>query len=82
MNVVADMLLTEPAPIVIWATLLVLSFPAVLLLGNPEAMRHPRRAARDWVAMLRERGEQRRQQAVAGGHHVTPPRACAPRRPS
>ena len=64
MNVVAEMLLTQPAPAAIWTLLLVLAFPAVLLLGSPQAMREPRQAARDWVAMLRERGEQRRQQAA------------------
>ena len=62
MNIVADMLLTEPAPAAIWATLMLLAFPAVLLLASPTAMRHPRRAVHEIVAGWREHGEQRRRQ--------------------
>ncbi|MEV4642342.1 hypothetical protein AB0J80_33830 [Actinoplanes sp. NPDC049548] len=62
MNVVADMLLT-PAPAVIWATLTVLTLPALLLLGSPEGMRQPRQAARELVAALRRHREQLRLQA-------------------
>ena len=51
MNVVAEMLLTQPAPIAIWATLILLTLPAVLLLGRPELLREPRRA----LASLRPR---------------------------
>jgi hypothetical protein len=57
MNVVAEMLLADPAPMAIWATLLLVTFPAVLVLGSPETMRRPRRAAREFVATLRGRGE-------------------------
>ncbi|MGK5683622.1 hypothetical protein [Actinoplanes sp. URMC 104] len=64
MNVVAEMLLTDPAPVTIWAVLMLLSFPAVLVLGNPAAMRHPRQAAREWVATLRGRAGQHRDLAV------------------
>ncbi|MGK5680163.1 hypothetical protein [Actinoplanes sp. URMC 104] len=53
MNVVAEMLLTEPTPLVIWGTLLVLTVPAVLLLGNPEVLREPGRAVRELFAALR-----------------------------
>ncbi|MGK5680252.1 hypothetical protein [Actinoplanes sp. URMC 104] len=53
MNVVAEMLLTEPTPLVIWGTLLVLTVPAVLLLGNPEVLREPGRALRELFAALR-----------------------------
>jgi hypothetical protein len=60
MNVVAEMLLNEPAPTVIWATLTLLTLPALLLLGSPSGVRNPRQAARDVVAVLRERGELRR----------------------
>ena len=60
MNVVAEMLLTEPAPAAIWATLMLLTLPAVLILASPQAMRHPRRALRETIGMLRERGEKRR----------------------
>lgn len=63
MNVVADMLLT-PAPAVIWATLTVLTLPALLLLGSPDGMRHPRLAAREIVAALRGHREELRRQAA------------------
>ncbi|MEU8612824.1 hypothetical protein AB0C29_33025, partial [Actinoplanes sp. NPDC048791] len=57
MNLIAEMLLAEPAPAAIWATLMLLTFPALLLLGSPDATRHPRRAAREWVAALRRHNE-------------------------
>ncbi|MDY7087945.1 MAG: hypothetical protein SYR96_22920 [Actinomycetota bacterium] len=53
MNVVAEMLLTDPAPAAIWATLILLTFPALLMLGSPEAMRHPGRTLRDLLTALR-----------------------------
>jgi hypothetical protein len=61
MNIVADMLLNEPAPAAIWAALMVLTLPALLLLGSPHGVRSPRRALRDIVDLVRERGEHRRQ---------------------
>jgi hypothetical protein len=64
MNMVAEMLLTEPAPAAIWAILMLLTIPALLLLGSPTGTRHPRRAAQEWVAVLRGRGERRRRQAA------------------
>ena len=63
MNIVADMLLTEPAPAAIWATLMLLAFPAMLVLASPTAMRHPRRAAHEILAGWRELGEHRRRRA-------------------
>ncbi|MCM4076285.1 hypothetical protein [Paractinoplanes hotanensis] len=63
MNVVAEMLLTEPAPMAIWATLMLLTFPALLLLGSPEAMRRPRHAAQEFVAALRGNSSAVRRQA-------------------
>ena len=63
MNVVAEMLLTEPAPMAIWAMLILLAFPALLLLSSPAGLRHPRRAAHEMVAVLREHGRQRRRRA-------------------
>jgi hypothetical protein len=63
MNVVAEMLLTEPALPAIWAGLILLSFPAMLLLGSPNVLRNPLRAAREAVAALRDRGVGRRQLA-------------------
>lgn len=64
MNVVAEMLLTQPAPMAIWATLMLLTFPALLLLGSPEAMARPRRSAQEFVAALRGRGEEIRRRAA------------------
>jgi hypothetical protein len=64
MNVIAEMLLTDPAPAAIWATLMLLTFPALLLLGSPNATRHPRRAAREWVAALRRHDEERQADAA------------------
>jgi hypothetical protein len=63
MNVVAEMLLSSPAPAAIWATLMLLTLPALLLLGSPQAMRHPRKAARETVAALRSRATEQRSQA-------------------
>src|SRR5690349_6931865 len=64
MNVVAEMLLTTPAPAAIWATLMVLTLPAVLVLASPQGVRNPRQALRDIVALIRERGERRRRLAL------------------
>jgi hypothetical protein len=64
MNVVAEMLLTQPTPMAIWATLMLLTFPALLLLGSPEAMARPRRSAQEFVAALRGRGEEIRRRAT------------------
>ena len=41
MNVVAEMLLTTPAPAAIWATLWILTLPAVLLLASTALYRTP-----------------------------------------
>jgi hypothetical protein len=43
---------------------MLLTFPAMLLLGSPEGARHPRRAAREMLALMRGRGDDRREQAV------------------
>jgi hypothetical protein len=59
-NPVAEMLLNEPTPAAIWATLMLLCLPALFLLANPQSMRHPRLAAREAVGALRRRGELRR----------------------
>ncbi|WP_127502589.1 hypothetical protein [Actinoplanes solisilvae] len=63
MNTVAEMLLTQPAPMAIWATLLLLTFPALLLLGSPEAMSRPRHSAQQFVVALRGRGAELRRRA-------------------
>ncbi|MEV4346839.1 hypothetical protein AB0J83_20465 [Actinoplanes sp. NPDC049596] len=62
MNVVAEMLVSSPAP-AIWATLMLLTLPALLLLGSPQAMRHPRKAAQETVAVLRARSAFKNRQA-------------------
>lgn len=64
MNIIAEMLLTDPAPAAIWVTLMLLTLPALLLLGSSSGAQHPRRAAQEWVSVLRERGDQRRRQAT------------------
>ncbi|GAB2597370.1 hypothetical protein Aab01nite_72900 [Paractinoplanes abujensis] len=66
-NVVAEMLLTTPAPAAIWATLWILTLPAVLVLANPEAMRNPGEALRSLARFLRlpaGRGERKREAAL------------------
>ncbi|MGX6603344.1 hypothetical protein ACWKSP_14550 [Micromonosporaceae bacterium Da 78-11] len=66
MNVVAEMLLNEPAPAAIWATLMLLSLPAMLLLGSPEAIRNPGRFLVESVSVLRRhRARVAREQAEA-----------------
>jgi hypothetical protein len=64
MNPVAEMLLTNPAPAAIWATLMLLCLPAVLLLGNPHSLRHPRLAMLDILGAARRRGRTRRQKSA------------------
>lgn len=45
MNLMSQMLLADPVrPVAIWLILIVVSVPALLLLGSPEALRHPRLA--------------------------------------
>ncbi|WP_250035675.1 hypothetical protein [Paractinoplanes maris] len=63
-NVVAEMLLTDPAPAAIWATLWILTLPAMLLLASPQAMRNPWQTLCETFSVLRERGEKRRETAL------------------
>jgi hypothetical protein len=60
MNPVADMLLTNPAPAAIWATLWLLCLPALILLASPNGLRHPRLTMRQTIGVLRQRGDVRR----------------------
>ena len=60
MNPVADMLLTNPAPAAIWATLWLLCLPALILLASPNGLRHPRLTMRQTIGLLRRRGDVRR----------------------
>ncbi|MEU4560278.1 hypothetical protein AB0F72_18025 [Actinoplanes sp. NPDC023936] len=59
MNILADMLLTEPAPMAIWATLMLLTLPALVVLASPHNVRNPGRALIDTVGFLRRRAERR-----------------------
>ncbi|MGX6601625.1 hypothetical protein ACWKSP_05725 [Micromonosporaceae bacterium Da 78-11] len=59
MNVVAEMVLTEPTPALIWAMLMLLSLPAMLLLGSPQALHNPGRFLVDSVAVLRRHRDRR-----------------------
>jgi hypothetical protein len=69
MNVVAEMLLREPAPLAIWAVLMLLTLPAILLLGSPHGLRSPGRAMQDIVDLIRGRGVRRGKQ-VADAHEA------------
>jgi hypothetical protein len=60
MNPVAEMLLNEPAPAAIWATLMLLCLPALILLASPHGIRHPRLTLLHAVGAVRRRGEVRR----------------------
>jgi hypothetical protein len=70
MNVVAEMLLTQPAPVAIWATLMLLSLPAVLLLGSPEVLRDPGRYLVESVAVLRRSRDRRAEQREEAVHRL------------
>lgn len=52
MNVVAEMLLAEPTPAVIWLTLVLLTVPAMLVLGSPHGLRYPGRAFRETFSVF------------------------------
>jgi hypothetical protein len=67
MNVVAEMLLSDPAPMMIWGLLMIVSLPALLLLGSPEAVRNPGQfLIESWSVLRRERcrRERERQEAL------------------
>lgn len=59
MNILAEMLLTEPAPMAIWAALMLLTLPALVVLASPHNVRNPGRALIDTVGFLRRRAERR-----------------------
>lgn len=63
MNVLAEMLLTEPAPMAIWAALMLLTLPALVVLANPDGVRNPGTAlveAANFVRRTRRRRAGRR----------------------
>ncbi|WP_433793657.1 hypothetical protein [Actinoplanes sp. CA-252034] len=52
MNILAEMLLSEPAPMAIWAALLLLTLPALVVLANPDGVRDPAAALGDAVRFV------------------------------
>ncbi|MDI6101922.1 hypothetical protein QLQ12_25215 [Actinoplanes sp. NEAU-A12] len=61
MNILAEMLLNEPAPMAIWATLMLLTLPALVVLANPDGVRNPRLALTEAAIFVRRTGERREQ---------------------
>ncbi|GIE81453.1 hypothetical protein Aph02nite_74030 [Actinoplanes philippinensis] len=53
MNILAEMLLTEPAPMAIWAALMLLTLPALVVLANPDGVRDPVAALLEAVRFVR-----------------------------
>jgi hypothetical protein len=83
-NVIAETLLADPTPMIIWVILIALTVPAMLLLTNQDRLHDPRAAFRDVVAALRTRGglaALRREQAeaVEAARFADEVRACAER---
>jgi hypothetical protein len=68
MNILAEMLLNEPAPMAIWAALMLLTLPALVVLASPDGVRNPRLAlleAASFVRRHRERRDARRARRLA-----------------
>ncbi|GAA1603635.1 hypothetical protein [Actinoplanes couchii] len=62
MNILAEMLLTEPAPMAIWGSLMVLTTPALVVLANPDGVRNPGQTLVDtatFVSRYRKRRQAR-----------------------
>ncbi|MFC7532563.1 hypothetical protein [Actinoplanes sp. GCM10030250] len=59
MNMLAEMLLTEPALPAIWVVLMLLTLPALVVLASPDGVNDPRRALVDSITLLRRREERR-----------------------
>ena len=70
MNVVAEMLLTEPAPLAIWVTLLLAATLSVLALAGVDGVRDPHLVVLDAVPYLRRRREQRARRRQDAEHAV------------
>ncbi|WIM97495.1 hypothetical protein ACTOB_001023 [Actinoplanes oblitus] len=63
MNMVAEMLLNEPAPVAIWGVLWLATVPAMMVLSSPAKLRNPGRALADaWAFLI---GRPARPRAVA-----------------
>ena len=68
MNTLAELLLNEPTPMAIWAVLILLTLPALVVLANPDGVRNPRLALVEAATFVRGTGvrrEQRRAVRVA-----------------
>jgi hypothetical protein len=59
MNIFAEMLLNEPAPMAIWAVLMLLTLPALVVLANPDGVRNPRLALLETANFVRRHRERR-----------------------
>ncbi|MEV6299677.1 hypothetical protein AB0M02_09775 [Actinoplanes sp. NPDC051861] len=70
MNMLAEMLLTEPAPVAIWVFLMLLTLPALVVLASPHGVHDPRRALIDSIAVLRRREERREAERLRRGQEA------------
>jgi hypothetical protein len=70
MNVLADMMLTEPAPLAIWAMLLLAATLAVAALAGVDGVRDPHLVLLDAVPLLRRLRAQRAQRRQDAEHAV------------
>jgi hypothetical protein len=70
MNVVAEMMLTEPAPLAIWATLLLAATLSVLALARVDGVRDQHPAVWDAVPFLRRLRAQRARRKQEAQHAV------------
>ena len=59
MNILAEMLLNEPAPMAIWVVLMLLTLPALVVLARPEGVRDPGRALLETALFVWQAGERR-----------------------
>jgi hypothetical protein len=83
-NVIAETLLADPTPMIIWVILIVLTIPAMLLLTSQDRLHDPRQAIRELVAALRTRGglaavRRAQAEAVESARFADEVRACAQR---
>lgn len=70
MNVVAEMMLTDPAPVAIWVTLLLAATLSVIALAGVDGVRDPHLALLDAVPFLRRRRARRAQRRLDAQHAV------------
>ncbi|MEV0895845.1 hypothetical protein [Actinoplanes sp. NPDC049802] len=73
MNLLAEMLLAEPAPIAVWAVLMLLALPALIVLASPDGVRNPGFVLVETAAFVcgwRQRREARRARRAAEVAHA------------